>query len=166
MRFSPREINTHLATLQETPLLIGSGSEALAESHLRTSLEPGDWTLFEHLVHLSACAEIWGDDIAQMLALDGPSFTKPHPNTVMRSPRLLERSFAELARAFAVLRDRLLEMLRPLGPEQWERGATINGRYHTVYTQTRRMALHETAHTVQIREIWGVLVALERDGSA
>ena len=85
-----------------------------------------------------------------MLALEVPAFSNPHPRTQMRRHQV--PPFTDTARAFADLRTGLLARLQPLEPDQWERSATINGRRHTVFTQTRRMALHEASHADQLRD--------------
>jgi hypothetical protein len=133
----------------------------MREEHLRFRPLPNEWSLVELLAHFHACAEIWGDDIERMLAFDTPRFTKPHPRQAMQSGRYRLPPFAESAHTFADLRERLMARLQSLGPDQWERGATINGRSHTVYTHTRRMAQHEAAHADQIRQACRVIVGLK-----
>ena len=155
MKAAAQEIQTHLSTLRRTPLLIGALADQLHEEQLRARPFPNDWSLVEQLAHLHACAEIWGDDIKGMLELDASSFEKPHPRRLMRHYQV--PPFAESARTFTELRERLLACLQPLRQDQWERSATINGRRHTVYTQTRRMALHEAAHVDQMRETWRII---------
>jgi hypothetical protein len=161
VRSAAPEIEAHLATLRQTPRVIDSVAERLTEQQLRLRIPSGAWSRVEVLAHLHACAVIWGDDIERMLAQDSPRFTKPHPRREMQSGRYLEPTFADSAHAYAVLRGRLIEILEPFGPEQWDRGATINGRGHTVYTHVRRLALHETAHAEQIRETCRVISELE-----
>jgi hypothetical protein len=159
LKATSQEIAIHLATLRQTPLHISSVAEQLSEEQLRVRPLPKDWSLVDHLAHLLACAEIWGDDIERMLGLDTPRFEKPHPNNVMRQHQM--PPFAESARAFADLRTGLIARLQALDPNQWERSAIINGRHHTVYTQTRRTALHEAVHADQIREACRVRAELE-----
>lgn len=161
MKATPAEIDTHLATLRQTPLLITSIAEQMPEEQLRLQPLPTAWSLVDLLAHIHACAEVWGDDIERMLTLDSPKFTKPHPRKVMLSSRHQEPPFADSARAFATLREGLLSRLETLGLDQWERGATIDGRNHTIFTQTRRMALHEATHAEQIRDACRVIAGLE-----
>src|SRR5215204_1703580 len=106
-----------LATVRRTPLLIGAIAEHLREEQLRARPRPNDWSLVELLAHLHACAEVWSDDIERMLALDAPSFEKPHPRQLMRHHQV--PPFAQSARAFAHLREQLLTRLQPLGSDQW-----------------------------------------------
>ena len=55
--------------------------------------------------------------------------------------------------AFSFQREELLRVLRALPPEGWERVALVFERKHTVFTQARRMALHEQEHVEQIRQL-------------
>ena len=164
MRATTREIAAHLAMLWETPRIIVTVAEQASEAQARHRPSPGAWSLFEQLAHLRACAEIWGDDIERMLAQDEPKYAKPHPRRVMQSDRLVEPAFVASARVFADLGARLLALLKPLAQEQWERGAIIDRRHYTVYTQTRRMAMHEAAHAGQIRAIWQAAAECEPAG--
>jgi hypothetical protein len=68
MRSTPKDIATHLATLRETPVVFSNLAERLTETELRAKAEPKAWSFNEVLAHLSACAEVWGDDIEQILA--------------------------------------------------------------------------------------------------
>jgi hypothetical protein len=47
----------------------------------------------------------------------------------------------------------LLETLRNLPPGDWSLQATIRGQTHTVFSQTRRMALHEADHWEQMERL-------------
>jgi hypothetical protein len=153
MKATPGEIETLLATLAETPGFIAEVCTGLGEAELRLAPAPGEWSLVELLAHLHACAEVWGDDIGVMLMRDEPRFTKPHPRQVMKQDRFLTPSFADSFIDFSNLRARLLGELKSLDFELWERGATINQRWHTVFTHARRMALHEHAHREQFRGV-------------
>jgi hypothetical protein len=46
-----------------------------------------------------------------------------------------------------------LEKLQPLALKEWARSATIKERQHTVFSQARRLALHEEGHCGQIEEL-------------
>ena len=51
-------------------------------------------------------------------------------------------------------RKELLNVLRELPPEGWEKAAIIEGRRHNVFSQTRRMALHEAEHCAQMEAMF------------
>jgi len=44
-------------------------------------------------------------------------------------------------------------VLKRLSVEDWSRAAIIKGREHTVFTQVRRMAMHENVHCEQIESL-------------
>jgi hypothetical protein len=51
-----------------------------------------------------------------------------------------------------------LAVLRALPPESWPCSADIAGRGRTVFSQARRMALHEKEHWVQLEALAGMLL--------
>jgi len=67
--------------------------------------------------------------------------------------RALTLPFRESFQAFVAQRKKLLEVLRSLSFEDWSLAAIIKGRKHTVFTQTRRMALHEQVHCEHIESL-------------
>ena len=150
MKTSPAEIEIHLETLRQTPKVFARLAADFTETQLRLRPSPDEWSLQEILAHLHACAEVWGDDIERMIALDGTRFTKPHPRKVMVLERHTLPPFADAIVTFDALRKHQLTHLQELEIDYWDRGATINGRHHTVYSQVRRMALHEAVHIGQL----------------
>ena len=61
--------------------------------------------------------------------------------------------FTASLQAFLLQRENLLRVLRPLPFESWERSGIIFECKHTVFTQTRRLAKHETEHVEQIESL-------------
>ena len=70
-----------------------------------------------------------------------------------RAARWSEAPFHLALQAFNLRRSELLAVLAALSPAGWERRATIAGRGHSVYSQVRRMALHEEEHSAQIEAL-------------
>lgn len=88
-----------------------------------------------------------------MLALDVPSLPEVHPRqwaAVVSYDRL---DFRISFRVFHLRRRELLNVLQELTPEAWLRACTIKGREHTVYSQARRLGLHEAKHLEQIEAV-------------
>ncbi|RMH72011.1 MAG: DinB family protein [Gemmatimonadetes bacterium] len=113
----------------------------------------GEWSLAEVLAHLRACAEVWSHSIVMMVAQSQPELAYIHPNTWMKTCRYAELPFAGAVQAFVIRRQELLYFLRGLDEHQWERTGRIKGREHSVYSQVRRMALHEEKHIIQIERL-------------
>lgn len=147
------EIETYLHLLEETPQRLLKSAKSVDETrlHQRTSKEL--WSVNDILAHLRACADVWGDSIAAMLAEEHPTVPYRHPRQWIKKTDYLELDFRESLKAFTAQRKQLLKALKRLSLEDWSRAATIHGREHTVFTQARRMALHENIHCEQIESL-------------
>lgn len=147
------EIETYLHLLEETPQRLLKSAKSVDETrlHQRTSKEL--WSVNDILAHLRACADVWGDSIAAMLAEEHPTVPYRHPRQWIKKTDYLELDFRESLIAFTAQRKQLLKALKRLSLEDWSRAATIQGREHTVFTQARRMVLHENIHCEQIESL-------------
>jgi hypothetical protein len=150
------DIEHYLALLAETPHRIAAGMVGMDDARLRTPPEEGEWSLVQVLAHLRSAAEVWGDNIEQMLRLDQPVVTYIHPNKRMKAAGYAALEFHTSFDAFCRQRVELLGKLANLLPEDWSRSAVIRGRTHTVFSETRRMALHEADHWAQIDRLYKV----------
>jgi hypothetical protein len=152
MRPTPNAIAQIMDILGETPRRIAQACDGVADGRLVERPVARSWSVLENLAHLRACADVWGASIEQMLAVDGATRRKLSPRTYMRKTNYLQLEFRVSLDAFAGQRESLLARLGSLDLDAWNRSATIDGRTHTVYTQARRMALHERDHLDQIEE--------------
>lgn len=153
MKANPREIQEILKTLADVPRRLTKASANADKSRLRLKPEPSAWSAVDVLAHLRACADVWGDSIEDMLAEDEPKIPYRHPRQWVKRTDYPQLDFASSLRAYIRQRKSLLKILNSLAFEQWERGAQIQGRRHTVFTQARRMALHEVEHCGQVERL-------------
>ena len=119
---------------------------------------PGDgWSVNEALAHLRACADVWGDCIAAMLAEDTPTLRAVNPTTWIKKTDYLELEFRPSLQAFTTQRADLLRVLEPLPPAGWSRAATVTGAgkalERTVLSYAQWLATHERTHLKQIERI-------------
>lgn len=139
-------VEKYLSLLAETPWRIAACASRLDEARLRWSPGKRGWSAVEVLAHVRACHDMWSHSIYAMLAHDNPSL-----------PWLDERRWAEVMRyaalgfhpsfqAFVLGREELLRVLRDLPVAAWSRTARIEGYSHSVFSQARRLALHEIRH--------------------
>jgi hypothetical protein len=148
-KFAQKDLETYLTILEKTPELFLEQTRGLPEKKLRVTHKDA-WSLLQLLAHLRACAEVWGDSVLMMLALDQPVLPEIHPNDWWRVGSYEAMTFAASLRLFSLNRKAFLLVLRSLPQEAWQRSALIKGREHTVYSQVRRTALHEEHHWPQI----------------
>ena len=149
LKASPKEILQYLASLETAPHRIAAATAGIDEAKLRTP-DGRNWSVVDILAHLRACDELWTHSIYAMLTEDNPVLPLIDERrwTKVTGYRLLD--FKSSFQAFTLKRTELLRVLHALPDDSWARTAVIEGRTHSVFSQTRRMALHEVEHCEQI----------------
>lgn len=86
-----------------------------------------------------------------MLAHDNPRLQEIHPRQWIKaiSP-YTSLSFANGLQVFTLRREALLITLGSLSIAEWGREGHIAGKPHTVFSQMRRMVLHEQTHCDEV----------------
>lgn len=153
MRITAREIEQVLQLLSETPQRIAVAIANGAPEQVQAKNDAQSWSANEILAHLRACVDVWVGTMDRMLTEEQPTLRHLSPRTYLRKTDYLTLPFAESLAIFVAERAALLERLQPLTLEQWARSAMIHERQHTVYSQARRLALHEAGHCAQIEEL-------------
>jgi len=146
-----------LTMLEAWPLRLAGLTEGLPPAQLVTPPGPGEWSARDVLGHLRACGDMWGKCILQILTEDRPVIKAVNPTTWIKKTNYLELEFHPSFQAYTAQRAELLEVLRPLTPEEWSRSAVVIGVgksiERTVYTYGQWLANHEQSHTRQIARI-------------
>ncbi|GAB4154471.1 MAG: hypothetical protein Fur0021_21050 [Candidatus Promineifilaceae bacterium] len=151
---SPAEIDSCLSLLAATPERIAAGTTNHAESELTHSPDRKTWSALQILSHLRACDAVWSETIYAMLLLDEPTLPLIHPRALTRLRQYTVLPFADSLKVFTWQRQELLAVLRPLPLTAWQRTALIGNHRHSVFSQARRLALHESQHCVQIEALF------------
>jgi len=149
----PNEIKKYLSLLSDTSRHLMKATQGFEENRLHFRPDEKAWSVNDILAHLRSCADVWGDSINAMLAEDNPTVPYRHPRQWIKKTNYPDMLFHESFQAFRMQRKNLLNVLNNLSFEDWSRAAMIKHREHTVFSQTRRMALHENVHCQQIEEI-------------
>jgi len=150
MKATPSEIEKYLRIISETPQQIEQAAKGLEEARLQFKANAKSWSVNDILAHLRSCADLWTHSIYAMLAENEPMFSDIDERKWAKVTRYAELPFKESFQAFSLQRENLLRVLKALPFESWERSAIIFERKHTVFSQVRRMAKHETEHCEQI----------------
>ena len=151
MRATQAEIEKALAALVATPHALERAVTGLDEDELHSRPDQKTWSIADNLAHLRACADVWTFSIYAMLAENNPTLPDFNERKWVKATGYAALPFDKSMRAFVTQREELFRVLNGLPLEKWERGAQINGRGHTVFTQARRLTKHEAAHLEQIR---------------
>ncbi len=155
MKTTPSATQNILTLLGETPQRIAVSAAGIESAVLARPLAPKTWSAVQILAHLRACSELWGLSIYAMLGENEPSLSFPHPRHWVRGTGYERLEFHASLQVFTQQRSELLAVLRPLPAAAWERACQIDGRRHTIFSQARRLALHEGEHCIQIETLLG-----------
>lgn len=147
-----------LTMLTETPPQIAALTAGLTPAQLHAVPAQGEWSANDVLAHLRACADVWGNCMATILAEDAPAYRAVSPRTTIKETDYPEQQFQPSLRAFSTQRAELLRVLEQLTPEGWSRAATVSipgGKVHaySVRYYARRLARHERGHLKQFEQI-------------
>ena len=153
MNITPDEIEKYLSLLSATSRCLTKATQGFDEARLKFKPDEKSWSVSDILAHLRSCADVWGESIEAMLAEDNPTLPYRHPRQWIKKMNYPDLLFHESLQAFQMQRKNLLKILKSLSFEDWSRTAMIKNREHTVFSQTRRMALHEDVHCQQIEEL-------------
>jgi uncharacterized damage-inducible protein DinB len=153
MKATPVKVQEYLALLGETTRRIESITKYIDNSRLQARPNKEDWSANDILAHLRSCADVWGKSIEKMIAKDKQTLPYVHPLQWIEKTDYPELPFRESFQTFKSQRRKLLGALKKLPFEDWSRGATIKGREHTIFSQVRRMARHESEHCKEIDKL-------------
>jgi hypothetical protein len=159
LKFTAKEIHEYLSLLENTIRRISALTAELTDEQLALSPGKRDWSAVEILAHLRACTDVWTHTIYAMLAEDNPTLPLLDERRWAKVTRYAALGFRQSFQAFTLSREELLHVLRDLSEEAWARTCDIGGRKHSVFSQVRRMALHEQEHCGQIEETVKSLVS-------
>jgi hypothetical protein len=149
---TPADLAQCLAQLQATPPRLTAFARLFADAQLAARPAPKAWSPAEVLAHLRGCDEVWTHTIYAMLAHDAPGLAKLDPRRVAWAAQYAALPFSASLRTFSRRRFELLAVLQTLPLERWKRAAVIGGRTHTVFSQARRLALHEHRHCQELED--------------
>jgi len=153
MNATPSEIEKYLSVLSETPQRIAQATNGLEEARLQLKADSKSWSVNDILAHLRACADLWTHSIYAMLAENQPVFSDINERKWAKVTRYAELPFHDSFLVFSWQRENLLRVLKGLPFESWERSAIMFERKHSIFTQVRRLAKHETDHCEQIESL-------------
>jgi hypothetical protein len=150
----PLTAEASLAVLCTNATRLASLAEGVASERLHAVPQPEEWSPNEILAHIRACCDVWGGNIAKILAEEHATFPGMNPRAWMPRTDYPARTFEDSLRAFSAQRAELLRTLDALAPGEWERSATVTsyGQSHerTVRSYASQLAKHERIHVRQI----------------
>ena len=154
MKETPLGAEEALEMLRENASLLAKIVVGLPPERLHKPPGPEEWSPNEVLAHMRACGDVWGGNIARILAADHPTFPGTNPRTWIKKTDYPAWHFDEAFQAFAKQREELLSALEALAPDDWERSATVTAygqaNERTLRSYGSQLARHERPHVQQI----------------
>jgi len=143
------------AILPATVPRVGELRDGLTEAQLATAPEPGEWSATILLAHLRAAQDVLGANIRRIIDEDRPAWKRLSPRAWQRTSGYDDCAFGDAFEAFSNGRAQLLALLTPLGPDAWERVASVTVAPNRSIEQTAHffgdwIARHEREHLAQL----------------
>jgi hypothetical protein len=150
-----------MAILPETPGRLAAIIGHVDQSVLHLPPAAGEWSASDVLAHLRACSDVLGGNMLRIVAEDHPSWRGMSPRTWQAKSGYHDWQFAPAVDAFVVQRRELLDVLRSLPEEAWERTATVAVPPNKTFEYSVRyygdwLAGHERAH---LKTLPGIIAA-------
>jgi hypothetical protein len=140
--------------LENSPALILPLVKEVPQTILKRRPKPGKWSAHEHACHLATIHPV-------MLARLDLLMNDPRPRIVSYFPSQEEEEGASLKLnlddemdRFPRDRQKLVELLKTLSPEDWQRTAEHSEYTHySVFIMFRHLAMHDMFHAYRIEEL-------------
>ena len=155
MKVTQSEVEKYLGIISEVPVRITQLVDGSDEMCLYARKDVKSWSVSDILAHLRSCSDLWTHTMYAMLAETEPVFSDINERKWANVTRYAEMPFYQSLQVYSLQRENLVRVLIDLPLESWERSAIIFERRHTVFTQTRRLAKHDTDHIEQISSLLG-----------
>ena len=146
------DITTILSLLDLIPKEIKNQLFDVQPEKLAASPAEKEWSIVQNLAHIRSCADVWGDTIQKMLIFDNPTIRYQSPRSWPKFKVYSKMEFWDSFLEFESQRQQLLDTLRTLQFNDWQRKSSIKERTHSIYSQCRRMVNHELVHFYQIKK--------------
>jgi hypothetical protein len=151
---SGRSPETVIETLASVPVELGRLMEGRSSADLMRPAQDGGWGLVEIIPHFRDWEEIYRDRLTQVLA-ENPATLEEHDDSLWAiEHEYREMDPREVFEEFTALRADLVERLRELGDDDWQRIVTLpkQGRV-TLHWMMDRLCEHDAKHLLQARDV-------------
>jgi hypothetical protein len=140
--------------LRNAPAIILPLVREVPSNVLKRRPQPEKWSAHEHACHLAEVHALFSSRLDLMLNESHPRILAYDPEQAMEEGALLKVDLDEALRRFSRERERLVERLKQLSDEDWEREAVHDEYAHySVLIMFRHLALHDMLHAYRIEEL-------------
>jgi hypothetical protein len=147
-------VDTILAALERAPSIVIPLVREVPREVLMRRPKPKKWSAHEHACHLATIHPVMSARLDLMLTDPKPRITPFFPSAEDEDGALLKVNLDEALERFALDRERLMQRLKGLSAEDWQRTAE-HGEYnhYSVFIMFRHLAMHDMFHAYRIEEL-------------
>ncbi len=148
-----KNIEAVLENLENAPAILEIVRE-IPEKFRKRRPQLEKWSAHEHACHLAEVHPMFFERLDLMLSQDNPTI-KPYFPDVDDAPDVLINADLDTAlEKFADERKKLVEKLKRLSPEDWQRTANHEEYAHySIFIMFRHLSLHDYVHIYRIEEL-------------
>ena len=148
------DAQTLIAALQSSPRIIIGLIREVPPHYLKRRPSPAKWSVHEHACHISTGDTAYLSRLELMLSDPAPVIKPMLPSADEEGGSLLNTDLDEALDLYARERARLVERLKELSEEEWQRTAKHEAYSHySVFIMFRDLLLHEMLHAYRIEEL-------------
>lgn len=143
-----------ITSLQSAPRIIIGLIREVPPQNLKRRPSPTKWSAHEHACHIATADSIYLSRLELMLTDPAPYIKSMLPSADEEAGALLNVDLDEALDLYARERARLVERLKELSEEDWQRTAQHEAYSHySVFIMFRDLLLHEMLHAYRIEEL-------------
>jgi hypothetical protein len=143
-----------VTALERAPALVVPLVREVPQPILKRRPKPGKWSAHEHACHLAEIDPMLSSRLEVMLTDPQPRIKPYFPTSGQEDGAFLEVDLNEAMDRYTKGRQRLIERLRALSPEDWQRTAEHPEYTHySVFIMFRHLTLHDMFHAYRIEEL-------------
>ncbi len=148
------KIKAVISSLENTVEILPSIVREIPEEFRKRRPSPEKWSAHEHACHLAKVHPMFFERLNLMLSQENP-IIKPYFPDADDAPDVLINTDLDVAlERFASDRKNLIEKLKQLSAEDWQRTANHEEYAHySVFIMFRHLSLHDYLHIYRIEEL-------------
>ena len=143
-----------IAALEAAPAVIIPLIREVPPQILKRRPSPGKWSAYEHACHLTQSDALCYERFDVIMSSPKPYINSAQPTPEEEAGALFDTDLDESLERYVRERAALVEMLKTLTPEQWQKTAEHEAFDHySVFIMFRHLLNHEMLHTYRIEEL-------------
>lgn len=147
-------IDSVITALGNAPAIIVPLVHEVPASILKRRPQPRKWSAHEHACHLAVVHPLFFSRLELMLSNPKPIIEPYLPDIDDEEDALLKENVDEAMERYARDRRELVEKLRKLSEDEWQKTAEHSEYSHySVFIMFRHLAMHDMLHAYRIEEL-------------